>query len=641
LSNGLHVVADGSWPSIDTSPLCCSLKELLPIRILRVCGSEEERLWDFVVRQYHYLGHRQMVGCRMRYLAFHGERPIAALGWRAAALKLEARDCYIGWSEEQRKRHIHCIANNNRFLILPWVKVSCLASHLLARNIESLVEDWQQAYGQRLLLLETFIDGERFRGTCYKAANWIRVGQSKGYTKRGKGYAYHGHPKEVYLYVVQRRFREILDCRQQPFPRCSAQTAEWEGKLQMVLRQPGWNPQVVPRMKLNGEEREEVELLAEELVGFHRRFLPYYGRKEHHGWGLVYLRGLCSSLERKTAEGVALRLLGSKAVRMMQDFLSSYVWDHDGMMGECRVALRELIEDPEGMLSVDSSEFAKKGKESVGVARQYCGSKGKVENCQSGVFLGYASQSGYGLLDCQLYLPKKWFGKDYRVRRRKCRIPKGMRFRTKLRIARELLERLRQEGIRARWFGCDTGFGSDKRLLDEVGQWYWYFARVPSVTEVWWPAVETPAGGLKEPAAQRRTTVAEIGKHPALGWKTVKLAEGTKGPIVAEVALSRVAQLRNGRRGPESWLFIRRDADGQMKYALSNAPESLPQEQLYQASMLRWPIEQCFQESKENLGMDHYEHRSWPGWHRHMLFVFLAHLFLLQLRLKYQKKTSP
>jgi len=635
--DGVEVVEE-SWAAVDKTPLCCELRKLQPIGIRRVSG-DEERLWDLLVRRYHYLGHRRMVGCRLKYLAFRGPRPIAALGWRAAALKLEARDCYIGWSPEQRKRHIHCIASNNRFLILPWVRVACLASYLLARSIKSVVEDWQQAYGERLLLLETFVDGNRFHGTSYKAANWIHVGQSKGYTKRGKGYLYHGHPKEVYLYVVQRRFREILGCRQKPFPRCSARIAQWEGRLKMVLREPSWNPEVVPRVTFDAEERQEAELLAEALVEFHRRFLPYYGRTEHRGWGLLYLRGLLSSLERKTAEGMAVRLVGEQAVRMLQDFLCSYRWDHEGMMGECRGALRELIEDPQGMISVDSSEFAKKGTESVGVARQYCGSRGKVDNCQSGVFVGYASPKGYGLLACQLYLPQKWFGEDYAQRWRNCRIPQGICFRTKTTIAAELVEKVRQEGIQARWLGCDSFFGSDKSFLDEVGSWCWYFARVPSVTEVWWTGPDSQA--VKEQSEQQRISVAEIGKHPALCWQAVKLAEGTKGPIVAEVALLRVVQLRDGGQGPPAWLFIRKDADGQMKYALSNAPESLPKEQLIGASMLRWPIEQCFQEGKENLGMDHYEHRSWPGWHRHMLFVFLAHLFLLQLRLKSQKKTSP
>ena len=635
-------VGEGSRGLIDRTPLCCELRELQPIGIRRADSDEEQRLWDSLVGQYHYLGHRQMVGCRLKYLAFHGQRPIAALGWRAAALKLEARDCYIGWSPEQRKGYIHRIANNNRFLILPWVKVPCLASYLLARSIKRLVEDWQQVYGERLLLLETFVDGTRFLGTSYRAANWIHVGQSKGYTKRGKGYVFHGHRKEVYLYVVQRRFREILGCRQQPFPRCSARIAQWEGRLEMVLREPSWNPEVVARVRLNAQEQQEAELLGEALGEFHRRFLPYYGRKEHHGWGLLYLRGLLSSLERKTAEGMALRLVGAEAVRMLQDFLSSYIWDHEGMMRECRAALWELIEDPQGMISVDSSEFAKKGTQSVGVARQYCGSRGKVENCQSGVFVGYASPKGYGLLACQLYLPQKWFGEDHAQRWRSCRIPPEMPFRTKTTIAAELVERVRQEGIQARWLGCDTVFGSDKSFLDEVGRWCWYFARVPSVTEVWWTGAESdPGQGSTESAGWRRMTVAEIGKHPALSWEAVKLAEGTKGPIVAEVALLRVVQLRDGRQGPAGWLFIRRDADGQMKYALSNAPESLPEQQLVQASMLRWPIEQCFQEGKENLGMDHYEHRSWPGWHRHMLFVFLAHLFLVQLRLRFGKKTSP
>ena len=636
---GASITTEQSPYPIDSSPLCCELSKLLPIRIVRVCGGEEERLWDSLVRQYHYLGYRKMVGCHLKYLAFHGQRPIAALGWRAAALKLEVRDCFIGWSDEQRRRHIHRIANGNRFLILPWVQVRFLASYLLGRNIKAVVQDWQQVYGHRLLLVETFVDGRRFFATSYKAANWVHVGQTKGYTKRGKGYEYHGHPKEVYLYVVERRFRQILGCRQRPVPQCSARTQRWEGELQMVIRQPSWNPDVVPRMELGQAEKSEAELLAEELVRFHDRFIRFYRRREQHGWGLLYLRGLLSSLERKTMQSIALLLKGSKAVRMLQDFISAYVWDHEGMGREHRAALCELVGDEEGMVNVDSSEIGKKGTESVGVARQYCGSKGKIDNCQSGVFVGYASPKGYGLLDCQLYMPERWFTDEYAQRRCKCHVPTKLQFRTKIEIAREILKKLGQEGIRARWLGCDTVFGSSKEFLDEIGTSWWYFAQVSCDTEVWWDcAAGTDGSGAQKPSGAKRMTVAAIRKHPAVRWEAVKLAEGTKGPIVAEVALLRVAQLRKGGKGPESWLFIRKDSSGKVKYALSNAPESVSEAQLFQASTLRWPIEQCFQEGKEYLGMDHYTHRSWPGWHRHMLFVSLAQLFLLQLRLTFQKK---
>jgi len=135
-------------------------------------------------------------------------------------------------------------------------------------------------------------------------------------------------------------------------------------------------------------------------------------------------------------------------------------------------------------------------------------------------------------------------------------------------------------------------------------------------------------------------TVAKIAKDPDVAWRWVKLAEGAKGPIMAEVARLRVIPSRDGSPGAECWLFIRKYPDGELKYALSNAPKCISFWKLKGAATLRWPIEQCFQEGKEQLGMDHYEHRSWPGWHRHMLFVFLAQLFLLRLRNRFKKKPN-
>ena len=165
---------------VEKSPLCCELQHLMPVRIERVTEDEQQVLWNTLVREYHYLGHGQMVGCHLKYLGFCGRQVIAAIGWRAASLKLEARDCFIGWSDEQRRAQIGRIANNNRLLILPWVRVKSLVSYLLSRNIKLLVADWQQVYGQKLLVLETFVDADRFAGTSYKASNWIYVGETKG-----------------------------------------------------------------------------------------------------------------------------------------------------------------------------------------------------------------------------------------------------------------------------------------------------------------------------------------------------------------------------------------------------------------------------------------------------------------------------
>ena len=134
--------------------------------------------------------------------------------------------------------------------------------------------------------------------------------------------------------------------------------------------------------------------------------------------------------------------------------------------------------------------------------------------------------------------------------------------------------------------------------------------------------------------------VAQIARSEWVKWDTVKLAEGAKGPIISEVAAIRVIESREGLPGKECWLFMRKFPNGQIKYALSNAPEDTPLQRLTEASTMRWSLEQCFQEAKGELGLDHYENRSWTGWHRHMLYVFLAQLFLLKLRFKFKKKAQ-
>ena len=629
---------------VDRSPLCCDLQELMPVHIERVCGYEQNVLWNILVSEYHYLGHRKMVGCHLKYLAFSDKRVIAAIGWRAAALWLEARDCFIGWTNEQRKAQIGRVANNNRMLILPWVRVRFLVSYLLSRNIKLLVDDWEEQYGWKLLVLETFVDGTRFRGTSYQASNWIHVGQTKGYTKRGSSYLYHGRCKEVYLYVVDQRFRRILNCRRRPIPHRSAKTEERERELEMIVGIEDWEPDIIPKMELT---EEDMEVMADELVDFHRQFNRYYKRREHRRLGLAYLRGLFSKLKRKTAEGIALLLLGPKGVRSLQDFISTYRWDDEGILGEYQRSLGQEISSDDGMLSVDSSEFTKKGSESVGVGRQYCGTRGKVENCRSGVFIGYAGEKGYGLVECRLFLPQSWFEEANAERWQKCHIPDGVEFQTKVEIARDLIKKVSESGLfQAKWLGCDATFGRSKRFLDEVGKSYRYFAQVPSDTLVWTekPQLrENPYSGRGRRASKPKVvgepiTVADAAS--TLSLKLMNLGEGAKGPILAEVAAVQVWEMRDGLPGERRWLFVRRNANAEMKYALSNAARDTPLEQLIHASTLRWPIEQCFQEDKQQLGMNEYEHRSWVGRHRHMLFVFMAQLFLLRLRHRFKKNSG-
>ena len=158
-------------------PIEGTVRDIKPVEIKMVRQTSLEPLWNELVREYHYLGHRKMPGTNLKYLAFCGGSPLAALSFRAASLKLKPRDCFIGWSPEQRSQHLSQLANSNRFLILPWVRVKNLGSYLLSRVIRQLIQDWFCYYEQQLLLLETFVDPRYFQGTIYKAAGFSPCGQ--------------------------------------------------------------------------------------------------------------------------------------------------------------------------------------------------------------------------------------------------------------------------------------------------------------------------------------------------------------------------------------------------------------------------------------------------------------------------------
>lgn len=190
-----HCMAEHSH-AIGKAPITGDLKDFNPIAVQPVSGTDWELVWDELVRDYHYLGYQRPLGHRLKYVAFINDRPVAALSWSAPSLKLAARDCFIGWSAEQRSRHLKQIACNSRFLVMPWVRIPNMASHVLALNIARLPLDWQRHFNDRLLVLETFVDGRFREGTCYKASNWVHIGQSRGSTKQGKGYRYHGNRKE-------------------------------------------------------------------------------------------------------------------------------------------------------------------------------------------------------------------------------------------------------------------------------------------------------------------------------------------------------------------------------------------------------------------------------------------------------------
>ena len=192
------------------SPVVGRLCDLLPLDIAQVRRSGDESLFDSLVETYHYLGYTQPVGEHLKYLVSSQGRPIACLAWSSAPRHIGCRDRFIGWSPEIRRKNIRLIAYNLRFLILPWVEVPHLASHLLGRMARALPQDWERIYGHPVYFLETFVDPQRFRGTCYRAANWVVLGRTTGRGKDDQTHRPNRPIKEVLGYPLCRRFRELL-----------------------------------------------------------------------------------------------------------------------------------------------------------------------------------------------------------------------------------------------------------------------------------------------------------------------------------------------------------------------------------------------------------------------------------------------
>jgi hypothetical protein len=203
--------ADVSGVCPEPAPVACAASECEPLELVLVEGKIESRRWREQIERYHYLGCRVPFGANLRYWVRHGEQELACLLWTSPAWKMQARDEWIGWSDRQRRHNLQWIVSNGRFLILPWVHVKGLASKILALSARQMTRDWESRYGHRPLLLETLVDAARFRGTCYRAANWIHVGQTTGRGRMDREHASHGRAiKDIYLYPLARDARQHL-----------------------------------------------------------------------------------------------------------------------------------------------------------------------------------------------------------------------------------------------------------------------------------------------------------------------------------------------------------------------------------------------------------------------------------------------
>jgi Domain of unknown function (DUF4338) len=204
---------DTSIPCIEPALVECSVSECGPLELVRVEGKKESRLWREQVERYHYLGCSVPFGAHLRYWVRNRQQELACLLWTSPAWKMQVRDAWIGWSDQQRQRNLQSIVNNSRFLILPWVRVKGLASKILGLSARQMPEDWEMQYGTRPLLLETLVDAVRFRGTCYCAANWIYLGQTTGRGRMDREHNNHGQSvKAIYVYPLSRNAPQQLRC---------------------------------------------------------------------------------------------------------------------------------------------------------------------------------------------------------------------------------------------------------------------------------------------------------------------------------------------------------------------------------------------------------------------------------------------
>lgn len=403
-------------------------------------------------------------------------------------------------------------------------------------------------------------------------------------------------------------------------------------------------------------DKEDMTIFMEEFKGFHAQFADCFSREEPRKNFQLYMAGQMSQLERKSIEPIALNVEDAK-VRAMQHFLSDVVWEEEMILSRYHDMVSEDMGDAEGALIFDESGFVKKGDDSIGVARQYCGNIGKVENCQVGVYAAYASRHGYSFLESRLFIPEKWFGDDYAERRKKCKLPAGTVFKTKPQLAAEMLEKIVSEGkIPFRYVVADTVYGNSPEFIGAVENvpGVTYLVALPSDTLCWLQNPMTMEKSYRYGGEKRtKRILAETEKKPitfekiARGtnnyfWYRRTVSEGTKGPIAYEFMKRQIVLCKDGQPDRTVWLIVRRTLGEGATYAyfISNAGRSAHLKNFVWLSGVRWAIEQCFEEAKSDLGMDHYEVRKFPGWRHHMLTCMLAHFFLWHMRIRLGKKST-
>lgn len=421
--------------------------------------------------------------------------------------------------------------------------------------------------------------------------------------------------------------------------------------LPEIRRDEGLYP--VPQYEI---EKVDITGFMDELREFHATFHDGFSRSEPRENFFRYMVGQLSDLERKSIEPIALHVEGGNP-RRMQSAITDALWDEDKMLSKYHTLVHQDMGDPNRVLMYDESTFVKKGEDSVGVERQYCGTIGKVDNCQVGVFEGYASRHGYALVDKRLFIPESWFDAEHEEKRKKVNLPEGYAFKTKPQLAADMFEAIIQEGtLPFKYVVADHVYGDSPEFMNAVQSKMGivYFVEV-ALSNLCWPGegpgIETKTYRFRGEARSKKVVSEEEKKPmrldalsqkiPDAFWYRRTVSEGTKGPITYEFTKRRVTLCKDGLPARTVWLVMKRSLDHtKCWFFISNAPLSTRLSTFVWLSGIRWAVEQCFEESKGEVGMDHYEVRKYPAWNRHILTSMLAHFFLWHLRIRLGKKST-
>ena len=370
----------------------------------------------------------------------------------------------------------------------------------------------------------------------------------------------------------------------------------------------------------------EVVRWAGEVEAVGGRIGRHFARSEPRQRAIGYVRGLLGDAQRKNGWQLA-EALGDATPDGVQHLLARADWDADAVRDDLIGYVADALGVPGGVLVVDETGFLKKGIKSCGVARQYTGTAGRVENAQVGVFLAYAGAKGHALIDRALYLPKEWAGDP--ARRDEAGVPGEVEFATKIALARSLVERAAAAGVPASWVAADSVYGSDYRFrtaVEDAGLGYVLgvradFAAWSGLRQV---RVKALAGGL-----------------PADAWGRLSCGEGSKGPRWYDWAL---VALNSPEPGSSArWLLVRRSVSdpSEVAYFACGGPPGTPLGELVRVAGMRWAVEECFELAKGDCGLDEYEVRTWTGWHRHVTLSLLALAVVAAIRSRLPAPRRP